>query len=328
VQFNRKPEKYSNTTSSDAGLYVFPNLTPGHYKLTATASGFAPSTVNGIVLQIGDAKHADVLLNIPSATSTVTVEADGASVNTTTTEIGSVVNNQQAVELPLNGRDATMLVYLQAGTNPIDAQSTMTANGGGGPGAQQQVGVVDGLPPSTSEIKVEGILASNPGYDYSPAHPSMPVPQEAVGEYRISTAGYSAGEGHGSGAQVNVLVKSGSNNFHGSVFAFNRNTIYNANDFFDKRQGASRPVLMRNQFGGSLGGPIRRGKTFIFGTAEWQRQIAQSIENRIVYTPSVAQWDLPLQQAWNKLVHTRRWKWDSCRQSFYDRHDQPDDSGS
>jgi hypothetical protein len=115
----------------------------------------------------------------------------------------------------------------------------------------------------------------------------MPVPQEAVGEYRVSTAGYSAGEGHGSGAQVNVLVKSGSNNFHGSVFAFNRNTLYNANDFFDKRQGASRPVLLRNQFGGSLGGPIRRGKTFIFGTAEWQRQIAQSIENRIVYTPSV-----------------------------------------
>jgi hypothetical protein len=115
----------------------------------------------------------------------------------------------------------------------------------------------------------------------------MPVPQEAVGEYRVSTAGYSAGEGHGSGAQVNVLVKSGSNNFHGSVFEFNRNTLYNANDFFDKRQGAPRPVLLRNQFGGALGGPIRKGKTFIFGTAEWQRQIAQSIENRIVYTPSV-----------------------------------------
>jgi hypothetical protein len=92
-----------NTTSNDTGLYVFPNLAPGHYKLTVTASGFAPSTVNGIVLQIGDAKHADVFLNISSASSTVTVEADGASVNTTTTEIGSVVSNQQAVELPLNG---------------------------------------------------------------------------------------------------------------------------------------------------------------------------------------------------------------------------------
>jgi hypothetical protein len=277
------------TTSNEAGLYVFPNLAPGNYKLTVSASGFAPRDVDGIVLQIGDAKHADVLLAISGANSVVDVEADATSVNTTTTEIGSVVSNQQAVELPLNGRDAMMLVYLQAGTNPIDAQSTVTANGGGGPGAQQQVGVVDGLPPGTSEIKVEGILASNPGYDYSPSHPSMPVPQEAVGEYRVSTAGYSSGEGHGSGAQVNVLVKSGTNNFHGSVFEFNRNTLYNANDFFDKRQGASRPVLLRNQFGGSLGGPIQKGKTFVFGTAEWQRQIAQSIENRIVYTQPVRQ---------------------------------------
>src|ERR1700760_1873526 len=149
------------TASNEAGLYVFPNLAPGHYKLTVSASGFAQRDVDGIVLQIGDAKHADVLLAISGANSIVDVEADATSVNTTTTETGSVVSNQQAVELPLNGRDAMMLVYLQAGTNPIDAQSTVTANGGGGPGAQQQVGVVDGLPPGTSEIKVEGILASN-----------------------------------------------------------------------------------------------------------------------------------------------------------------------
>lgn len=274
------------TTSDAAGRYLFANLDPGHYTLRVEAPGFAAATMEGVALQIGDAKRANVALAPASTNATVDVIAEATSVNTSTTEVGSVVSNQQAVQLPLNGRDAMMLVYLQAGTNPIDAQSTVSANGGGGPGAQQQVGVVNGLPPGTSEIKVEGILASNPGYDYSPAHPSMPVPQEAVGEYRVSTSGYSGGLGHGSGGQVNVLVKSGTNSFHGSLFEFNRNTIYNANDFFDARQGASRPVLQRNQFGGSLGGPIRKGKTFIFGTAEWQRQIAQSIENRIVYTPS------------------------------------------
>jgi hypothetical protein len=275
-----------NTTTNDAGVYLFPHLDPGHYKLLVTSPGFATAAVNGLLLEIGDARRADVSLQVSGATTSVDVVAENATVNTSTTEVGSVVSNQQAVDLPLNGRDAMMLVYLQAGTNPIDAQSSVTANGGGGPGAQQQVGVVDGLPPGTSEIKVEGILASNPGYDYSPSHPSMPVPQEAVGEYRVSTSGYSAGQGHGSGAQVNVLVKSGTNNFHGSFFEFNRNTAYNANDFFDKRQGASRPVLQRNQFGGAFGGPIRKDKTFVFGTGEWQRQIAQSVENRIVYTPT------------------------------------------
>src|SRR6202012_2081578 len=127
--------------------------------LVVEAPSFATATVNALVLEIGDAKRADVALQALGTTTSVDVVAEGATVNTSTTEVGSVVNNQQAVDLPLNGRDAMMLVYLQAGTNPIDAQSTVTAAGGGGPGAQQQVGVVDGLPPGTSEIKVEGILA-------------------------------------------------------------------------------------------------------------------------------------------------------------------------
>ena len=271
-----------------AGQYVFPRLNPGHYTVRIEAPNLAVVTIKNIVLQIGDSRRADATLSLQNATTTVEVVASGTTINTSTTEVGAVVSSQQAVELPLANRDAMMLFYLQAGTNPLDEQSSVSANGGTGPGAQQQVGVVNGLPPGTSEIKVEGILASNPGYDYSPAHPSMPVPQEAVGEYRVNTAGYTSSEGHGSAAQVKVLVKSGTNAFHGSLFEFNRNTDYDANDFFDKRQGALRPVLKRNQFGGAFGGPIRKDKTFIFGTGEWQRQIAESIENRTVYYPSVS----------------------------------------
>src|SRR5204862_6572546 len=112
---------------------------------------------------------------------------------------------------------------------------------------QRSVGV-EGLAPKPNIIKVEGIFGSNPGYDYSPANPNTPVPQEAVGEYRVTTSGALADAGRGSRAQVAVYLKSGGNEFHGSVFEFNRNTIFNANDFFNNRTGSPRPDLKRNQF--------------------------------------------------------------------------------
>ena len=148
-----------------------------------------------------------------------------------------------------------MLFYLQVGINPKDIQFS-----------QQQFGGVDGLAPNTNNIKVEGIFSSNPSYDYSPANPNTPVPQEAVGEYRVTTSGALADAGRGSGAQVAVYLKSGGNEFHGSVFEFNRNTIFNVNDFFNNRTASLRCDLKRNQFGFSLGGPIVKNWTFFFGT--------------------------------------------------------------
>lgn len=264
----------STSVSNQSGRYVFPNLPPGTYTLSADHPGFKRVVLSGIQLQIGDHRTLDVTLAVGEATQSVTVSAQASPVNTTTVGVGAVVQNLQAVDLPLNGRDPMMLFYLQAGTNPLDRL-----------GSQQQTGVVNGLDPNASEVKVEGILSSNPGYDYSPAHPSTPVPDEAVGEYRVSTSTDQSNAGNGSGAQVNVLIKSGTNQFHGAVYEFNRNTDYDANDFFSNKNGLSRAILKRNQFGFALGGPIRRNHTFFFGTAEWQRQVSDSIENRYVYTP-------------------------------------------
>jgi hypothetical protein len=263
--------------SNDSGRYIFATLPPGTYTVSAEQTGFKKTVVQGILLQIGDAKAQDLTLTTGEVTESVTVTSESASVDATTATLGDVVQNRQAVDLPLNGRDPMMLFYLEQGTNPLDRVAS----------SQQQVGAVNGLDPNTSSVKVEGINASNGGYDYSPAHPSMAVPQEAVGEYRVSTSTDLADAGRGSGAQVKVLLKSGTNQFHGSLFEFNRNTDYNANDFFNNRNGLARPVLQRNQFGGSFGGPIRRNKTFFFATAEWQRQISDSIENRVVYTPTL-----------------------------------------
>ena len=264
--------------TNESGRYTFPNLTPGTYTLSASLTGFKTSVTKGILLQIGDAKTQDLQLQMGDISETVTVTAEGSLVNTATTKVGAVVQDRQALDLPLNGRDAMMLFYLQAGTNPIDRY-----------GNQQQTGVVDGLAPHTSSIKVEGILSSNPGFDYTPSHPSTPVPQEAVGEYRVTTSGELADGGRASGAQVKVLIKSGSNTFHGSVFEFNRNTVYNANDFFSNRANKDRPVLRRNQFGFAFGGPVRKNRTFFFGTAEWQRQNEDVVQTRTVYTETL--WD-------------------------------------
>jgi len=263
--------------SNESGRYIFATLAPGSYTISAEHPGFKKEVIQGLLLQIGDSRTQDLILAPGEVSENVTVSSESTTVDSTTAAIGAVVENRQAVDLPLNGRDPMMLFYLEQGTNPLDRVAS----------SQQQVGAVNGLDPSTSSVKVEGINASNGGYDYSPAHPSMAVPQEAVGEYRVSTSTDLADAGRGSGAQVKVLLKSGTNQFHGSLFEFNRNTDYNANDFFNNRGGLPRPVLQRNQFGGSMGGPIKKNKTFFFATAEWQRQISDSVEDRVVYTPTL-----------------------------------------
>ena len=269
--------------SNDTGLYVFPNLQAGSYEITAELEGFKKVSQPGVVLQVGDSRTLDVTLAPGDISETVTVTGQASLINTTDTKVGAVIGTEQAVDLPLNGRNAMHLVFLQAGTSPLDRLPVTTT----GHGHPQQSGAVDGLAPHASIIQVEGITSSNPGYDYNPSHPSTPVPQEAVGEYRVTTSGDSASTGRGSGAQVKVLLKSGTNEFHGSLFEFHRNRVLNANNFFNNRSGSDRPFLIRNQFGGSIGGRIIRDRTFFFTTVEQQLQSQARVINRFVYTPTL-----------------------------------------
>jgi hypothetical protein len=276
----------TDTTTNSQGEYTFPHLTPGHYAVTAKAPGFEAVEIKDLVLEIGDAKTLDVVLVPAAASQSVEVIESTPTVDTGSTQVGAVVENQQAVDLPLNGRDAMTLFYLQAGTNPLDNQQPS--------GSQQQVGAVDGLPPGTSEVRVEGILAINSSYDYSPSHPSFPVPEEAVGEYKVSNSGNSADDGPSSGSEVKALIKSGTNNLHGSVYEFNRNTALEANYFFNKFNKSAnnvvqQPALHRNQYGFSIGGPIRKNKTFFFGTVEWQKQTQNDLVEATVYTQTLRQ---------------------------------------
>jgi hypothetical protein len=209
-----------STTSltNETGFYVFVNLVPGTYTLTCELQGFKRYVNKGMVLPVGGAVTINIGLETGELNTEVVVSAAAPLIDMTTNKVGNVVQERQVVDLPLNGRNPMMLFYLQAGTNPYDAVGS----------SQQAVGSVDGLRTNSSNVKIEGVWASDASYDMSPASPNASVPLEAVGEYRVTTSSASSDSGRGAGAQVTVVYKSGTNSFHGSVFEYNRNTAYNA----------------------------------------------------------------------------------------------------
>lgn len=278
VAINEGTNIASEAVTNETGRYVFVTLPPGNYKLQAELPGFKRAIRSGVLLQIGDAKTVNITLEPGDLSESVTVIAEAPLMDLTTTKIGAVIEQRQILDLPLNGRNAMNLFYLAPGVNPLDALA-----------GQQQKGTVDGLAPNTNNLKVEGIFASATNFDQSPANSSTPVPMEAVGEYRITTSASLSDAGRGSGAKVSVFLKSGTNQFHGSVFEFNRNTIMAANTFVNNRAGLPRSVINRNQFGFSVGGPIVRNRTFFFGTFEKSIQATTATTNRMVYTSTLRQ---------------------------------------
>ena len=265
--------------SNDTGRYTFVSLTPGVYTLSAELSGFKRQVTREVELHINDVLTLDVTLEIGEITEEVIVENRAALVNQTSNRIGAVVQRDQILDMPLNGRNPMGLFKAVAGTTPL-------------PGAGRSAGSVDGLRSNSNNVHIEGVWANDASYDSSPVRPYIPTPLEAVGEYQITTSSASLESGEGAGAQVSLVYRSGTNKFHGSLLEFNRNTSYNANNWFSNRQGTERPVFKRHQFGYSIGGPIVsgpivKGRTFFFTTTEWSRQSLAEVTNRRVYTPEL-----------------------------------------
>ena len=268
---------YTSLTN-DTGLYVFVTLPPGTYTLTCELQGFKRYVNKGLTLTVGATATVNIVLETGEISTEVVVSAAAPLIDVTSGKIGAVVQEQQIVDLPINGRNPMMFYYLQAGTNPLDSL-----------GGQQAVGSVDGLRTNANNVRVDGVWAADASYDMSPAAPNVAVPLEAVGEYRVTTSSATADSGRGAGAQVSVVYKSGTNEFHGNVYEFNRNTSYNAGEFFANKSGQGKPKFIRNQYGASLGGPIIKNKTFFFGTWEGQREISGRVMNFLTYTAPVRQ---------------------------------------
>jgi hypothetical protein len=238
-----------STVTNEGGSYVLPNLPIGPYRLEATLSGFRSYAQTGIVLQVNGSAAVDVVLQLGEVAETVEVEASAPLVETREVGISQVIENERILELPLNGRNVTALITLAGGS----VQSgTARFNTGGGD--QPLVSVGGGVGYGTG-YTLDG--ASHINYINGGA---MPVPfPDAVQEFNVETSGLSASSGKGSA--VNMVTKSGTNVFHGSAFEFLRDDAFNARPYF----ATANSTLKRNQFGGTLGGPVLTNRLFFFG---------------------------------------------------------------
>src|SRR6266446_5444404 len=232
-------------TGGDGG-YVLSNLPIGPYRMEVSKPGFTKYVQTGIVLQVAVNPSIDIALKVGQITEQVQVEANATQVETQATGIGSVIENQRIVELPLNGRNSTDLVQLAAGSvyvAPPVSRSFGGSNGG------QAIAVAGGQYFGTSYF-LDGAFHNNP---YDNLNLPLPFP-DALQEFKVEASALTAQNGVHSGAAVNAVTKGGTNNFHGDAFYFVRNAQLNARNFFQ----ATRDQLKRNQYGGTVGGPIKK----------------------------------------------------------------------
>jgi hypothetical protein len=251
-------------TKSNGG-FVFPLLVPGNYEIQVQAQGFNSSRIQGIVVEVTKVSVIKASLEVGKVTSEVTVSATAQMVDTTTATTGDVENAEQIRSTPLPTRNFLNLTTLQAG---VDATMQSAAVVGAG----APVIEVAGQRSISNNYVLDGVDANNFGSN-SLSSAAVPNP-DAVEEFRVNTSMYDASQGRSSGGNINAIIRSGTDKFHGSLFEFNRNTDYNANDFFFNQNHAQRPVLLQNQFGGTIGGPIPKlGETFWFFSYQGTRQV-------------------------------------------------------
>src|ERR1700737_3456672 len=256
-----------SVSSNGAGLYIAPNLLPATYEVRISAMGFRTAIQKGITLTVGAQQVLDFTMQVGQMAQTVEVTTEAPTVELTSSELGATVNSTTVRELPLNGRSWTDLANLQPGV--VAAESHAAVNVNRGYGAQLSI---SGARPQQNNYRLDGISLN----DYSNGGPGSVLGQnlgvEAIQEFSVLTSNYSAEYGKTSGGVVNAISRSGTNQFHGSVYEFLRNSALDANNFFDNANGVPKPPFRRNQFGVSAGGPIRKDHTFVFGDYEGIRQ--------------------------------------------------------
>lgn len=262
----------SQTMTKADGSYQILNLPIGNYTVLISAPGFTDLQTPPTPLEINQALRVDGKLTVGSVSTTVKVNTSTVQVETVSPTIGATVTGAPIQNLPLNGRNTLSLAETQAGVSPTQ----------GPPGSALSFSIAGGRTNSISFILDGGVnndveangVVSNPNPD-------------AVAEFRILVNNYSAEYGRNGGGVITVVTKSGTNSLHGTLFDYLRNDAFNANDYFDKQAGQPRPVLKRNQFGGTFGGPILRNKLFYFFGYQGQRQSQKLTEPAVtVYTPA------------------------------------------
>jgi hypothetical protein len=265
-------------TASDGG-FLFSSLPVGTYGLTVEKAGFSTHVQDGIVLTLNQAATVVVSLKVGKTADQVTVTANAELVVTRDPMVGQLVDQKRIVDLPLNGREAQSLVFLAAGTVDVTGNYCgLGCHGGVYPGAQQAS--VNGAGPGQVNYQLDG-APHNDTY----LNMNLPFPNpDAVQEFTLQRENMSAEFGGASGGVVNIVTKSGTNEFRGDVFEFIRNGKLNARNFFAPVQD----TLKRNQFGGSIGGPIKKDKLFFFGTYQGTR-VRSAAQGMVAQVPTAAE---------------------------------------
>lgn len=257
-------EKRTVMTSGD-GNYSIPNLSVGAYTVSVTKSGFKETSISNVSVNVANVTQQNVAMEVGQLSETVQITADGIQVQTQTGTVGEVVTGEQVRELPLNGRSFVQLTQLQPGVsaaNNFDSKSKglfggvdFSVNGNSG---QSNLFLTDGANNNDTGSNRTILL-----------FPSI----EAIAEFKSLRNSYGPEYGQAAGAVITIVTRGGSNDFHGSLFYFGRNDALNATEFFANRNGSGKNSLRRNDYGGSLGGPIIKDRAFFFFSQEWNKEI-------------------------------------------------------
>jgi hypothetical protein len=259
----------STTTASD-GLYSFSNADVGEYSLSAEASGFKRA-VSSVRVEVAQTVRLDLSLEIGELSEQVEISAAPSTLQTADSQVGGVVETKAISDLPLNGRNFTQLMVLMAGATEASQGNTVQGHYN-----ERAGGVsfsVNGQRSDYNEYLIDGFDAKEVQHGTNSIEPII----DALREFRVQASNYSPEFGNEAGGQINAVIKSGTNEFHGSAWEFLRNSDLDANNFFNNRAGIGVAPFRRNQFGAAVGGPIvlpkynGRNRTFIFGAYEGTR---------------------------------------------------------
>jgi hypothetical protein len=272
------------------GEYQFLQLAPGRYSLKVSSEGFSTVEKQGMNLLVGQPATEDVTLTVATVTQQVTVDTNVQPVlNTTDATLGNAFSEKHIESLPIEGRNVPDLLSLQPGVTFLGrTDQNNGTNAVGNNSGDSRSGAVNGGHSDQSNITLDGVDVNdiNNGYAFTSV---LRVTQDSVAEFRVTTSNPDAAEGRSSGAQVGLITKSGTNSIHGSLYEYNRSSLLEANSFFNKQQQLATqqankpPKLIRNVFGGAVGGPVVRDRVFYFLNYEGRRDA----EGQSVYAGTV-----------------------------------------
>jgi hypothetical protein len=267
---NRATGMTLTTTTDKDGAYQFLDVKPATYELNVSAAGFANFKQTGLQLLVATPATNDVKLQLAGVATTVEVVSTAATINTTDATIGNAFNQKQISQLPFEGRDPAAILSLQPGVVTVADRGKVDING------DTRGGAVNGARSDQTNMTLDGI-DNNDEVKGTAFQGALRATLDSIEEFRVTTTNAGAEQGRSSGAQVVLVTKSGTNAFHGTAYEYNRPTNTVANDYFNKHAQLSNsepnrpPRLLRNTFGGSVGGPIKKDKLFFFLAYEGQR---------------------------------------------------------